>query len=216
MEESAVRQLFDKKRIAVLGFGISNRPLVRFLLPFGARIDVYDGKSVDELGPEAQQAVRDGIRFHLWAPDDESLLSGTDYVFRTPGIRPDSAAIVSAVRAGAVLTSEMELFFDLTPATVIGITGSDGKTTTTNLTFRILQHALERRGSSGRVYMGGNCGVPLLPYVLEMTPDDFAVVELSSFQLMTMRRSPSRAILTNLTPNHLNWHRATERRPRPI
>ena len=207
MDESSIREMVSGKRVAVLGYGISNRPLVRLLGSYGARIEVYDEKSPDELGPEARENIRNGVRFSAWKPENEQLLSGVDYVFRTPGIRPDCAAISSAVRNGSVLTSEMELFFDLTPATVIGITGSDGKTTTTNLTRRILESALERRGLPGRVYMGGNCGVPLLPFVTEMTRDDFAVVELSSFQLMTMRRSPNRAVLTNVTPNHLNWHR---------
>jgi UDP-N-acetylmuramoylalanine--D-glutamate ligase len=98
----------------------------------------------------------------------------------------------------------MELFFEFSPATTIGITGSDGKTTTTTITALLLEEAGKRTG--GRVFLGGNIGTPLLPQVHEMTEKDFAVVELSSFQLMTMKRSPHRAVITNLSPNHLNWH----------
>jgi UDP-N-acetylmuramoylalanine--D-glutamate ligase len=133
-------------------------------------------------------------------------LSG-DVIFRSPGFRPDLPEIRAAVEDGAVLTSEMELFLTLTEATVLGISGSDGKTTTTTLTSLILEAACKRRGK-GKVYLGGNIGTPLLPLVEDMTADDFAVVELSSFQLQTMGKGAAvtRGALTNISPNHLNWH----------
>ncbi len=129
-----------------------------------------------------------------------------DLVFRTPGIRPDLPELVAAVERGATLTSEMELFLELTPAAVIALSGSDGKTTTTTVTSLICEAAAERLGR-GRVFLGGNIGSPLLSRVEDMTDEDTAVVELSSFQLMTVSpRHLTRVAVTNITPNHLNWH----------
>ena len=129
-----------------------------------------------------------------------------DIIFRSPGIRPDVPQLRDAVARGAILTSEMELFFERTPTPVFAITGSDGKTTTTNLTYQLLKTQFERDFPARRVYIGGNCGTPLLPRVGAMTADDIAVAELSSFQLFTVKKSPTRAVITNITPNHLNWH----------
>ncbi|MBQ7357982.1 MAG: UDP-N-acetylmuramoyl-L-alanine--D-glutamate ligase [Clostridia bacterium] len=188
----------------VLGFGKSNRPLVEFLIKHGACVKVHD-KNTEILNEDiAREYASQGVEFIL----GESYLSGIDggVIFRSPGFRPDLPEIATAVRNGAILTSEMELFFELTDAKIFGITGSDGKTTTTTLTYMFLDAECKKRGR-GRAYVGGNIGVPLLPLAEQMTKDDFAVVELSSFQLMTMRRSPSRAIITNISPNHLDWHK---------
>jgi len=200
-------QLLEKiknSRCAVLGFGISNRPLVEFLLELGAcEITVHDKKPVEELDSSAASFAARGVRF---VTGDGYLAEiRADIIFRSPGIRDDREGIAHAVENGAWLTSEMELFFALTTATVIGITGSDGKTTTTTLCAKILSHELEKKGR-GRVYLGGNIGEPLLPHVREMTEEDYAIVELSSFQLKTMKQSPARAVITNLAPNHLDWH----------
>ncbi len=192
----------------VLGYGVSNRPLVEWLLAHGARSvtvrDKRDAAAMEQDGDAARIAAA-GARLVCGA-DYLKGLTG-DVIFRSPGFRPDLPEIRSALEKGAVLTSEMELFLALTEATVFGISGSDGKTTTTTLTARILEAACKRRGR-GRVYLGGNIGSPLLPAVEDMTSDDFAVVELSSFQLMTMEggRVVERAALTNISPNHLNWH----------
>ena len=192
----------------VLGYGVSNRPLVEWLVVHGAKsVTVRDKRSF-----EAMEKDGDIVRLKAvgasWICGDGYLegLSG-DVIFRSPGFRPDLPEIRAAVEAGAILTSEMELFLALTEATVLGISGSDGKTTTTTLTARILEAACKRQGK-GRVYLGGNIGTPLLPFVEDMTPDDFAVVELSSFQLQTMGRGAmvARGALTNVSPNHLNWH----------
>lgn len=190
-------------RITVLGIGISNRPLIDWLLQRGARVTARDRKSYEQLMPLSEELTKKGVKLLLGEDYLENI--DEDIIFRAPGIRPDLPQIKKAIENGAVLTSEMELFFELTPATVLAITGSDGKTTTTTLTYKILENELAKKGK-GRVFVGGNIGAPLLPHVDEMTNDDFAVVELSSFQLSTMRRSPSRAIITNITPNHLDWH----------
>lgn len=200
-------KILDKirvSRIGVLGFGVSNVPLVRFLLETGAKqITVYDKKEREQLGEVADEFAGAGVKFVTGEGYLEEIEA--DLIFRSPGIRPDADGIIRALTRGAKLTSEMELFFELTPATVIGITGSDGKTTTTTLVYKILSEELARKGG-GKVYVGGNIGEPLLPKVGEMTKADYAVVELSSFQLSTMRQSPVRAVVTNVTPNHLDWH----------
>ncbi len=206
MERAEWMQRIKAEPCAVVGLGISNLPLVEFLLSHGARVTVYDQKPRAALGELADRLEKRGVRLCL----GDGYLDRLDarWIFRSPGLRPDLPPICEALRKGACLTSEMELFLDLTPATVIGITGSDGKTTTTTLTGLMLKAECRKRG--GRTYVGGNIGQPLLPSVEQMTSSDFAVVELSSFQLQTVKRSPLRAALTNVTPNHLNWHTGME------
>lgn len=202
MSNTQLLEKIKNSSCALLGLGVTGRAIIEFLLELGvARITVHDKKDVSELGEAAAYAER-GVRFVT----GENYLAqiDADVIFRSPGIRDDKEGILHAVARGAYLTSEMELFFALTPATVIGITGSDGKTTTTTLCAKILEEELAGKG--GKVYLGGNIGTPLLPYVRDMKPEDYAVVELSSFQLKTMKQSPSRAVITNLSPNHLDWH----------
>ncbi len=188
--------------VAVLGFGISNRPLVEFLLGLGCRVNVRDAKSEEALGEDCLRMKTRGVNFIL----GDGYLDGIyeKVIFRSPGIRPDSGSIPAAVANGSVLTSEMEYFLSLTPAYVIAVTGSDGKTTTTTLIYKLLEE--EFKNTERNVYVGGNIGSPLLPLVNEMTEKDLVVVELSSFQLQTMRSHIDRAVITNITPNHLNWH----------
>lgn len=204
MRNTELLEKIKESRVAVLGLGISNIPLVAFLIELGVSdITVYDKKPWTELGKEAREYNERGVKF----VGGENYLDNIegDYIFRTPGIRDDIGGIVSALEKGAVLTSEMELFLELTPARIIAITGSDGKTTTTTLTYKILETELAKKGD-GRVYVGGNIGSPLLPLVSQMTAKDYAVVELSSFQLKTMNFTPYRAAITNISPNHLDWH----------
>ena len=204
MKNTELLENLKKAKVAVLGLGISNVPLVQFLLDLGVTdITVHDKKPWTELGKEAREYNEKGVKF----VNGENYLDKVegDYIFRTPGIRDDVPAIAEAVAHGAILTSEMELFLALTPARVIAITGSDGKTTTTTLTYKILETELAIKGKH-KVYVGGNIGSPLLPLVGELTENDFVVVELSSFQLKTMSYVPYRAAITNVSPNHLDWH----------
>ena len=197
MEKSFILNLIDKEPVAVVGFGISNSPLVDFLLARGARVTVYDKKDRASFGNTASSLEEKGVRLVL----GEGYLEVSErIIFRSPGIRAD------AINApdDAYITSEMELFFELSPAKIYAITGSDGKTTTTTLTHLFLDAQKKRHG--GMSYVGGNIGAPLLTLVDKMTSSDVAVLELSSFQLMGMRYSPSAAAITNITPNHLNWH----------
>lgn len=189
---------------AVLGLGISNLPLIDTLAAEGAVITARDRKSREQLGKIADELTQRGITLRTGESYLDELTE--QVIFRSPGIRPDTPQIAAAVANGAILTSEMELFMARTPAPVFAITGSDGKTTTTNLSHLLLKTQFEHDGAARRSYIGGNVGKPLLPHLPDMTEDDIAVAELSSFQLFTIRRSPTRAVITNITKNHLDWH----------
>ena len=187
------------KRVAVVGAGISNTPLIGALLGAGIDTEVRDKRNRDELGGAERSFEALGARLNL----GETYLDGldADVIFRTPGLMPSHPAIRAAVRRGAELTSEMEAFFDVCRCKIIAVTGSDGKTTTTSIIAELL-----RKGGY-TVHVGGNIGAPLLCSADDMRPDDIAVLELSSFQLITMKgKSPDIAVVTNVAPNHLDIH----------
>ena len=190
------------KTIAVLGLGVSNRPLVRLLLEFGCTVIGCDRTPREKLDGEVLELERSGCALRV----GDGYLDGleADLVFRTPGMHPENPALVQLRQKGAQVTSEMEVFFELCPCKLIAVTGSDGKTTTTTLISEMLKAA------GHTVWLGGNIGTPLLPLCRQMGADDYAVVELSSFQLMDMRRSPQVAVITNLAPNHLDVHKDME------
>ena len=196
--EEYFSSLKDKK-IAVLGLGVSNRPLVRLLLEFGCDVTGCDKTPREKLDGEVLELERLGCKLRV----GEGYLDGVeaDLLFRTPGMHPANPAIEALRGRGAEVTSEMEVFFEVCPCTLLAVTGSDGKTTTTTLVSEMLKAA------GKTVWLGGNIGTPLLPLVRQMKETDYAVVELSSFQLMDMKRSPARAIITNLAPNHLDIHK---------
>ncbi len=186
-----------RKTVAVLGVGVSNRPLIELLLSRGIAVTACDRK--ESLGEYGDTLKRLGCRLKLGPEYLRGL--DQDVIFRTPGLRPDLPELREAVRRGSCLTSEMEVFFQVCPCRKLAVTGSDGKTTTTT----ILANLLERSGK--RVHLGGNIGHPLLAETGSMSPEDWAVLELSSFQLMTMDLSPDIAVLTNISPNHLDVHK---------
>ena len=187
------------RTIVVLGLGVSNRPLVRLLLENGCHVIGCDRTPREKLDGEVLELEKAGCTLHV----GENYLDGVeaDVVFRTPGMHPANPAIQALVSRGAQVTSEMEVFFEVCPCTILAVTGSDGKTTTTTLVSEML------KAEGKTVWLGGNIGTPLLPLVRQMQPSDFAMVELSSFQLMDMKRSPARAVITNLAPNHLDIHK---------
>ena len=187
------------KTVAVVGIGVSNTPLIRLLLREGIAVTACDKRTREQLGELAGELEQGGARLQLGSDYLEGL--DQDIIFRTPGLRPDVPQLAKAVAGGSVLTSEMEVFFQVCPCPIIAVTGSDGKTTTTTIIAELLKKA-------GRtVHVGGNIGHPLLCEAGEMQPTDYAVLELSSFQLMTMDRSPHIAVVTNLAPNHLDVHK---------
>lgn len=200
-----MQRFFEKiknKTIAFCGVGTSNLPLIMLFSKYGAEVIACDRKTKEQLGENAVLAEQAGAKLHL----GEHYLSGlnADIVFRTPGMRYYMEELVAMRKSGVVVTSEMELFFQLCPCKTIAVTGSDGKTTTTSVIARFL----ELEGKT--VHLGGNIGTPLLPKIEEISPDDVAVVELSSFQLISMRESPDIAVVTNLAPNHLDIHKDME------
>ena len=196
--EKYFTSLKDKK-IAVLGLGVSNRPLVRLLLEFGCNVIGCDRTPREKLDREVLDLEAMGCKLSL----GDTYLDGVEaeVLFRTPGMHPGHPAIEALRNRGAKVTSEMEVFFEVCPCTLLAVTGSDGKTTTTTLVSEML------KASGKKVWLGGNIGTPLLPLVRQMDAEDYAVVELSSFQLMDMTRSPHRALITNLAPNHLDVHK---------
>lgn len=195
---SAFKQQIKGKQISVIGIGISNRPLIKFLLDNGARVTAHDKKTAEQLGDIARELSKSGVRLILGEKYLDDIPG--EIVFKTPGLRFDHPSLEKARHTGACITSEMEVFFELCPANIIAVTGSDGKTTTTTLIYKMLTEA------GFKTFLGGNIGTPLLSKVEEMQKDDYVVLELSSFQLHTMKKSPHTAVVTNITPNHLDYH----------
>ena len=186
------------KEICVVGIGISHLPLIDYLVKHGAKVTACDKKTREQLGETATKLESAGVRLQLGSSYLSSL-SG-DMIFKSPGLRPDLPEFVEARKKGICVTSEMEVFLDLCPAHVTAITGSDGKTTTTTLVHKLLTMA------GFTTHVGGNIGKPLLPEIDRIGESDRVVLELSSFQLMTMKKSPQTAVVTNITPNHLDYH----------
>lgn len=182
------------KTAGLLGFGISNQTLLDFLLRQGMSVTVRDRHPIND-----QTLALRGVRCCTGEGYLDDLCE--DILFRSPGMRPDAAPIQAALARGARLSGEYDLFASLCPATLLGVTGSDGKTTTTTIAGLMLREA------GHTVYVGGNIGRPLIGDLPAMQAGDFALAELSSFQLMTAPRPPHRAVITNVTENHLNWHR---------
>lgn len=195
-------QNIQGKRIAVIGLGISNRPLVRMLLERGFQVLCCDKTPREKLLPEVLELEKMGAELKLG--DDYLENIQADVVFRTPGLNRYAPQLVELEAKGTVITSEMEAFFEVCPCRMFAVTGSDGKTTTTTLVTKLLELA------GNTVYCGGNIGTPLLDKVHLMKPEDLVVLELSSFQLMGMTVSPQTAIITNLSPNHLDIHKDME------
>ena len=190
------------KKIAMCGIGVSNTPLILSFLNKGAKVYACDRRSREMIGEIADTLEKAGAELCLGDGYLDNL--EVDIIFRTPGMSFNLPELEAARKKGIAVTSEMEVFFDLCPATLFAITGSDGKTTTTTLISKMLE------AEGKRVFVGGNIGKPLLPEIENITRDDFVVVELSSFQLISMRKSPDVAVVTNLAPNHLDVHKDME------
>ncbi len=192
------------KKVAIIGMGVSNIPLLDYFYEKKADVTVFDKRNIDDIDKKAIEKIsKYNINMSL-GDNNLSKLKGFDIIFRSPSCRPDTKEIVEEVERGAILTSEIEMLMQLCPGTIIGITGSDGKTTTTSLIYEIIK----QKGYN--CYLGGNIGIPLFTKVEEMKKDDVVILELSSFQLMDMQISPDISIITNITPNHLDIHKSYE------
>ena len=186
------------KRIAVIGVGVSNTPLIELLLQRGCRLTVCDKRTAEQMDGEAERLAALGAELRL----GEDYLRDLDFdvIFRTPGLMPFDENLQKAKARGSIITSEMELFLSLCPCRVIAVTGSDGKTTTATIISELL------KAQGYRVHLGGNIGHPLLCETPEIGEGDVCVLELSSFQLHSMSCRPDVAVITNLSPNHLDKH----------
>lgn len=181
-----------KSRIAIIGIGVSNLPLLDYLFELGSDVTIFSDKKIEvDLSKYNYKVYEDGL----------SLLKGFDIIFRSPGCLPTRSEIVKEKERGCYVTTEVQEVIKLTPSKVIGVTGSDGKTTTTTLIDLVL------RSSGYKTFLGGNIGTPLFTKIKDMTKDDIVVLELSSFQLMDMEVSPDISVITNIVPNHLDKHK---------
>lgn len=200
-EQQQLAELIKGKKVAFIGAGVSHKKLIEEFVELGAEVTLCDQKdSLEKFGAYAETLRRLNVRLSLGANYTDGF-KGQDIIMRTPGYMYTEPAIQAAVAEGVMVTSEVELFFRFCPCEIVAVTGSDGKTTTTTLISKFFEAA------GRRVHLGGNIGAALLPMLPEVQPTDVAVVELSSFQLMSMKASPKVAVVTNVTPNHLDHHK---------
>lgn len=199
IKNKKLSEIFRGKSIAVIGAGVSHKTLIKQFAGYGYDVTLHDRRTAAELGETADELLQLGVKFALGEDYLDNLTE--DIIFRTPGMRYHTPQLTAARGNGQVVTSELEVFFDIAPCPIFAVTGSDGKTTTTTLISKFLE------GAGYNVHLGGNIGRALLPLVDSIDPQkDVAVVELSSFQLISMRQSPHVAVLLNVTPNHLDMH----------
>ena len=192
------------KKVAIIGLGVSNLPMLNYLHNLNAKVSIFDRKDREKFEEEVISKI-EKYNFNLFTGENNlENLNGFDIIFRSPSCRPDKPEILKEVERGAILTSEIEMVLKLAPCKIIGVTGSDGKTTTTSLIYAILKDA------GYNCFLGGNIGIPLFTEIKNMTPNDIVVLEMSSFQLMNMEVSPNISVITNIAPNHLDIHKSYE------
>ena len=192
------------KKVAIIGIGVSNLPLLEYFYDLNARVTIFDSKESNQISVEAMQKIEKyGFEF-IGGKDSLSRLKGFDIIFRSPSCMPDRPELVEAVENGAVLTSEIEMVLKLAPCKVIGVTGTEGKTTTTTLINEIVKK------SGRKTYLGGNMGKPIFTKIRNVKPENIIILELSSFQLSDMDISPDISVVTNIYPDHLNVHKSYE------
>ena len=196
-----LQELIQDKKVAFIGAGVSHKRCIEQFVELGAQVTLCDQKkSLDDFGDYADTLRRLKVNLSLGEHYTDGF-AGQDIIMRTPGYEYYKPELQAALKAGAMVTSEVELFFEFCPCEIVAVTGSDGKTTTTTLISKMFEAA------GRKVFLGGNIGAALLPQLADVTSDAVAVVELSSFQLISMRRSPKVAVVTNVTPNHLDHHK---------
>ena len=194
------KKYVNGKNITIVGIGISNLPLIKFLAENGAIVTACDKKAQAELGETGKELLSLGVKLNCGENYLDDLAG--EIIFKTPGMRFDLPALVKARENGSIVTSEMEVFFEICPSKIIAVTGSDGKTTTTTLTYEILK----RQFGKDNTFVGGNIGIPLISFADKLNDESITVCELSSFQLMTVKRSPNFSAITNISENHLDYH----------
>ena len=192
------------RNVALIGLGVSNIPLIDYLYDIGAIVTVFDRKNINYIDKFViDKIINYGMEYYF-GEDYLDELDEFDVIFRSPSCLPTNSDIMREARRGAIVTTEVEMFIELCPCKVIGVAGSDGKTTTATLIYEILKKA------GYNCYLGGNMGAPLFNKIYEIKPEDIVVLELSSFQLMNMKISPNISVITNLTDTHLSIHSSFE------
>ena len=189
------------RKVAVIGLGVSNLPLLEYLYEKKAQVTVFDERTMDEIPSETINKINTYEFSYSFGKNCLEKLNGFNIIFRSPSCLPTRAELQKEADRGAIVTTEVEMLMEICPCKIVGVTGSDGKTTTTSLINAILKKA------GYKTFLGGNIGTPLFTKLPEMEPNDIVVLELSSFQLMNMHISPDIAVITNITPNHLNIHK---------
>lgn len=192
------------RKVAIIGLGVSNIPLIDYLHNLQAKVTVFDDRNIENIPKDILDKITKYAFEFSFGENALSKLVGFDIIFRSPSCMPTKKELVEEAKRGAIVTSEIEMLMEMAPCKVIGITGSDGKTTTTSLIYAIVKEA------GYNAYLGGNIGTPLFTKLENIQPEDIIVLELSSFQLMNMNISPDIAVITNVTPNHLNIHSSYE------
>lgn len=192
------------KKIAIIGLGVSNLPLLDYFHNLDCKISVFDNRTKDELDKEVIEKI-DTYRIEYFGEENNlENLVGFNIIFRSPIVMPYRKEIKAEEERGAIVTSEIEMVLKLTPGKVIGVTGTEGKTTTTSIIYEIIKQA------GYRCFLGGNIGKPIFTQIKDMRPDDIIVLEMSSFQLTSMDVSPNISVVTNIFPDHLNVHSSYE------
>ncbi len=192
------------RKVALIGLGISNIPLLDYLYNLQAKVTVFDDRSIEDIPKDIMDKITRYTFEFSFGENNLAKLNGFDLIFRSPSCMPTRKELKQAEDSGAIVTSEIEMLMEIAPCKIVGVTGSDGKTTTSTLIYEILKEA------GYNVYLGGNIGTPLFTKLNDILPEDIIVLELSSFQLMNMTVSPDIAVITNITPNHLNLHSSYE------
>lgn len=189
------------RKVAIIGLGVSNIPLLDYMYEKKAKVTVFDERNIEKIPKDIMDKITNyGFKFFLGSDCLENL-KDFDIIFRSPSCLPTKPELEAEEKRGAIVTTEIEMLMKMCPCKIVGVTGSDGKTTTTSLINAILNTA------GYKTFLGGNIGTPLFTKLKEMKPEDIVVLELSSFQLMGMEISPDIAVITNITPNHLNIHK---------
>ena len=192
------------RKVAVIGLGVSNVPLLDYLYEKKAQVTVFDERTIDEIPQDIITKINTYEFKYSFGKNCLENLKGFNIIFRSPSCLPTKPELQEEANRGAIVTTEVEMLMEMCPCKIIGVTGSDGKTTTTSMINAILEKA------GYKTFLGGNIGTPLFTRLPEIKPDDIVVLELSSFQLMDMHVSPDIAVITNITPNHLNIHKDYE------
>ena len=192
------------KKVAVIGLGVSNIPLLEYLHKIKSKVTVFDDRNIEDIPKEIMDKITKFTFEFSFGENNLSKLVGFDLIFRSPSVMPYKTELIKERERGAIITSEIEMVLKLTPSKTIGITGTEGTTTTTTIIYEILKHA------GYNCFLGGNIGKPLFTLVEDMKPEDYVILEMSSFQLIDMDISPDIAVVTNIFPDHLNVHRSYE------